>query len=379
MSGVVPFPTNHNGGPTMEDAPAYTDRNRRRDPWFKFYPADWLRDTRNLTLEQRGAYIDSIAIQMERGESIPDDVSWLAHQLHISTRKARSLVQQLVDAKMLLRKNGQLTNNRCEREIAERDARHANVSHSAAVRERAKRESPLNQVPVNDEPELNQAPVSFENPEKLNENNKTLSQSEHDPGPTRAGARAQPDTDTELEDTLSNESVSKGEKDPPAPRPPGGGAAQERLDRRWQAVTEKAERKSSRPRMPAALARRMGELDGSRGILFHEGKLEIAGDAADALLTDFPGLDLTAICNRASLDVAKLNSPTFEAGMSALRKAAQYALEDARREQARRANFANRGRPTLGGRAVDQVLKSLPKERQQEVLARMSKGAPNAR
>lgn len=378
MSGVVPFPTNHNGGPTMEDAPAYTDRNRRRDPWFKFYPADWLRDTRYLTLEQRGAYIDSIAIQMERGESIPDDVTWLAHQLHISTRKARSLVQQLVDAKMLLRKNGTLTNNRCEREIAERDARHANVAHSASVRERAKRESTLNQTPVNDEPGLNRAPVNSENSEKSNENNEASAQQEHGPGPTRAGAHARPDIDTDIEATPSNEGVAGEERKIPAPRSPDGGADEDKLHRRWQAVTAKADSKASRPRMPAALTRRMGELDGSRGILFHAGKLEIAGEAADALLADFPGIDLAAICNRASLDVAKLTSPTFETGMSAIRKAAQYAVEDARREQARRAPFS-KGKQGLNGRAVDQVLKSLPKERQQEVLARMGKGAPNAR
>lgn len=377
MSGVVPFPTTHNGGPSLEEAPAYTDRNRRRDPWFKFYPADWLRDTRNLTLEQRGAYIDSIAIQMERGESIPDDVSWLAHQLHISTRKARSLVQQLVDAKMLLRQNGQLTNKRCEKEIAEREAQRANIAHSASVRERAKREPELNRPPLSAEPELNRAPVNSENSEKHNENNEAVARPEHGRGHTRAGASARQNTEVEsdIEDTLSNESVSKGEKELPAPRLPEGSADEDKLHRQWQAVTARAEQKGARPKSSpgAAALRAMGELDGSRGVLFKDGKLEIINGTAASLLLDFPGVDLAAVCNRAGPEVAKISYPTFERAMPIIRRAAQFALEDAKK--------SGRSKPgsRLGGRPVDQVAKSLPKEKQQAFIARLNKGVPNAR
>jgi uncharacterized protein YdaU (DUF1376 family) len=200
----------HNGGPPIEDEPTHAARRGRRDPWFKFYPADWLRDTRHLTLEQRGAYIDSIAIQMERGEPIPDDVSWLSHQLHISTRKARALVQQLVEAKMLLRKDGNLSNASCEREIAEREALRVNASHSAAVRERAKREPTLNQSPVNDEPELNRAPLKLENPELFNEINETPVEKKQADGTTRTGAHARLEREKEEEKKVSTPLPPKG-------------------------------------------------------------------------------------------------------------------------------------------------------------------------
>ena len=102
-------------------------------PWFKFYPRDWLDKTRSLTLEERGAYIDMIAIRMISEGPLPDgDYSWLAHQMHISTRKAKSIVEALVVAKRIDRTEAGLTDNRCEKELAARaHQRQVNVENRA--------------------------------------------------------------------------------------------------------------------------------------------------------------------------------------------------------------------------------------------------------
>lgn len=113
----------------------------RRDPWFKFYPADWLANTRLLTLEQRGAYIDCICMQMQQERALPDDYAWLAHQMHVSKRKAQSIVEELIGLQKFQRTEAGLTNERCETEIAARlHQRHVN-SEIAAAREVSKRES----------------------------------------------------------------------------------------------------------------------------------------------------------------------------------------------------------------------------------------------
>ena len=44
---------------------------RVADPWFKFYPSDWLGGTRGLTAEETGVYITMIAMMYEAGGGLP--------------------------------------------------------------------------------------------------------------------------------------------------------------------------------------------------------------------------------------------------------------------------------------------------------------------
>lgn len=76
-----------------------------------------------MTLEQRGAYIDMIALQMLHNGPVPDDPGWLAHQLHVSHRKARKIVEDLILATKLRRIAEGLTNDRAERELVSRASR----------------------------------------------------------------------------------------------------------------------------------------------------------------------------------------------------------------------------------------------------------------
>ena len=93
----------HNGGPSMV--------------WGPFEYQAYFDGTRHLTLEQRGAYIDMICLQMMEMKPVRDDYKWLGHRLHISSRKARTLVDQLVDFGKIKRLDTGLSNERCEMEI----------------------------------------------------------------------------------------------------------------------------------------------------------------------------------------------------------------------------------------------------------------------
>lgn len=94
-----------------------------RDTWFKFYLNDWWDATRHLTLEQRGAYIDFIVLQMRRRSDVPEDYTWLGHQLHVSTRRARTLMESLIASMKITRTADGLSNERAANELLKRTDR----------------------------------------------------------------------------------------------------------------------------------------------------------------------------------------------------------------------------------------------------------------
>lgn len=80
-----------------------------------------------------------------------------------------------------------------------------------------------------------------------------------------------------------------------------------------------------------------GELDGSRGIGFRDGKLTIVNGTAAMFADEFPGLDLAAVCNKAGPEIARQSYPTHEFACSVIRKWAQIQIENKRTEAAPRA------------------------------------------
>ena len=117
-----------------------------RELWFKMYPTSYLRATRSMSLEQRGAYMDHICMQMERDTPLPDDASWLAHQMHISVRKARAIVDELIALKKVKRTSEGLSNDKCEQVIAERKHQ-ADVNAEIARKREAARRDAVNSSP----------------------------------------------------------------------------------------------------------------------------------------------------------------------------------------------------------------------------------------
>lgn len=186
---------------------------KRGDIWFKFFPRDWLDDTRSLTLEERGAYIDAIAMQMDRGGALPEDYGWLAHQMHISTRKAKAIVESLIDEVKLRRTEGGLTNDRCEKELAARESQRSVNTITALAREHSKREPSVKHSRAERETSAKIPDARSDNVENTNTTNGNDEISCHETSTTRDRARPQPDIEKE------------NKKKDNAPLPPNGGEA----------------------------------------------------------------------------------------------------------------------------------------------------------
>ena len=75
-----------------------------------------------------------------------------------------------------------------------------------------------------------------------------------------------------------------------------------------------------------------GELDGSQGIEFSDGKLTVMNGAAAKLADDFPGIDLAAVCDRAGPEITKMSYPTADDAMTVLRKWARIAFDQMRKQ-----------------------------------------------
>ena len=78
---------------------------------------------------------------------------------------------------------------------------------------------------------------------------------------------------------------------------------------------------------PRAMQRANGELDGSQGSDFTDGKLTVTNGAASALVADYPGIDLAAVCAKAGPEIAKFGYPSRADALAVLRKWAQIATE----------------------------------------------------
>lgn len=66
-------------------------------PYFKFYPADWLADVLDLTLEQRGAYITFLAWSWKRDRPLPLEDEGRAKILGATVRQLQPIWRELAD------------------------------------------------------------------------------------------------------------------------------------------------------------------------------------------------------------------------------------------------------------------------------------------
>jgi len=86
--------------------------------WFKGSPNAWIGGTRELTLEERGAYNDIIHLLYARDGDLPDDEKFIARYLGCRPqvwRRLRALL--LAKGKIHFKADGKLTANRVETEL----------------------------------------------------------------------------------------------------------------------------------------------------------------------------------------------------------------------------------------------------------------------
>src|SRR5690606_9838726 len=96
--------------------------------WYKRDPSKFIGGVVGLGPDAIGAYAIIIDLIYQHDGPIPDDAAWIGGILGCSSRKAKSLIDRLVEAGKLHRIEGKLSNEKAEEVI---------VSRSNLSRERA--------------------------------------------------------------------------------------------------------------------------------------------------------------------------------------------------------------------------------------------------
>ena len=93
---------------------------------FDMYPRDWISGTRMLSLAARGAYIDIIVTLYDKGEPIEYNIRWLCRLFGLRDRRQlQPILNELIEAKKIIIKDGLIFNNRAAKEI---EKAHKNVA-----------------------------------------------------------------------------------------------------------------------------------------------------------------------------------------------------------------------------------------------------------
>lgn len=105
------------------------------DPWFKFYPSDWLSGTRGLTPAETGVYITLVCMMYENdGQLVRDnrqnDIR-LARRCGCTSAAFKKIIANLISENKLIELNGALTNERVQKELSERSNRVQKASDAA--------------------------------------------------------------------------------------------------------------------------------------------------------------------------------------------------------------------------------------------------------
>ena len=82
-----------------------------------FYPQDWLIATGKMTPEQRGVFIQIVALIYSHRGAIENDPAWIGRAANCSSRLVRSVIDQLVASDDLQIDGSKIRQRRCEREL----------------------------------------------------------------------------------------------------------------------------------------------------------------------------------------------------------------------------------------------------------------------
>lgn len=116
--------------------------SRRSMPYHRRYHQDALQGYRKLTLEERGAYTTILDLIYDEGGPIDFNERWLAGELNCSVRKARAVIEALIEArKLYLPGAGKISNHRAETELENALKISRKCAENVAKREEKKREN----------------------------------------------------------------------------------------------------------------------------------------------------------------------------------------------------------------------------------------------
>jgi uncharacterized protein YdaU (DUF1376 family) len=261
-----------------------------RLPWYKRNPDRWRSGTYGMSFELRGIYSECLDAMWDSQGQIPKDVEKLSVMLRCNPRSVRKLIPQLLAIGKLIETSIGYYNKRMMLDILGTE-----------------------ELPVGAEFEPNSSRIHAEF-----ESNSSGIHAEFE-----SNAPKNPVVSTRV---FKTQSQKKSQREDAQARDPQD-----------EVRAKEAQRLALNP--SAAYVRptsKAWELDGSLGLSFRLGKLSIDDAAiAETFRADFPGIDLVAVCNRAGDELAKGGAQTFERGMAAIRRHAQFAHDDRARSEKR--------------------------------------------
>lgn len=101
--------------------------------WYKRDPRAALVGMAELTLEERGAYNTILDLIYCHDGELRDDVRAVAHQMQVDQRTWKRLRLRLLKAGKLYLSNGQLRNERADREVTSAELRYRSSSHAGTM------------------------------------------------------------------------------------------------------------------------------------------------------------------------------------------------------------------------------------------------------
>jgi uncharacterized protein YdaU (DUF1376 family) len=102
---------------------------------FDFYPRDWHLDTRDLSNDAKGVYIDLLCAMYARGGPLPYDEHELCRLCGCATeRSLRPLLEELIQKGKLRAADGLLVNRRALEELAKAERRQAIASEGGKAK-----------------------------------------------------------------------------------------------------------------------------------------------------------------------------------------------------------------------------------------------------
>lgn len=134
------------------------------DPWFKFYPSDWLGGTGGMTAAERGVYITLVAMIYDHGAPIRRDDSRLARRCGVTKASWLKIIRLLIeDGKITTPDDGLLSNDRCEIELSDRANRVQNATSASEKAAEARAGKIVKKQPENpppdDPPDIGRPPI----------------------------------------------------------------------------------------------------------------------------------------------------------------------------------------------------------------------------
>lgn len=103
-------------------------------PWVKFFPSDWLAGTSGLTGVERGIYMTIICLIYEADGPVAMDDARLARRCGVTKSCLRKAVDALIDEGKISIVDGALMNDRCAKEIENREKRSQKSSQAAKIK-----------------------------------------------------------------------------------------------------------------------------------------------------------------------------------------------------------------------------------------------------